>query len=150
MKLVIQRVGNAKVSINNIEHAKIGAGLLILVGIHETDTNQDVTWLASKTANMRIFKDAEGKMNLSVIDANADILAISQFTLFAKTAKGNRPSFIEAAKPDVAIKLYDDFCEELSKLTGREIKKGVFGADMQVELLNDGPVTIIIDSKQKD
>jgi D-aminoacyl-tRNA deacylase len=150
MKLVIQRVSNAKVSINNIEHAKIGAGLLILVGIHKTDTNQDVTWLTSKTANMRIFKDAEGKMNLSAIDANAEILAISQFTLFAKTAKGNRPSFIEAAKPDVAIKLYDDFCEELSKSTRREIKKGVFGADMQVELLNDGPVTIIIDSKQKE
>lgn len=149
MKLVIQRVQHAEVVINAQLHSRIDKGLLVLVGVHEEDSEQDADWLAGKLCNMRIFQDENDKMNLSVMDVAGDILAVSQFTLYASTTKGNRPSFIEAARPELATKLYDYFCDRLSMLMQKETKKGVFGADMKVSLLNDGPVTIVIDSKNK-
>lgn len=150
MRIVIQRVLNASVSIDGEAYSTINQGLMILVGIAEGDTEQDMEWLATKAANMRIFDDENGVMNRSVIDVGGEVLAVSQFTLTASTKKGNRPSYIHAAGHDLAIPLYDKFCERLQSLIGCEVKKGVFGADMQVALINDGPVTIIVDSKLKE
>ena len=149
MKIVIQRVARASVTIGGEKVSEIGKGLMILVGVVEGDTSEDMEWLALKTANMRIFNDENGVMNRSVIDTDGEILAVSQFTLAASTKKGNRPSYIHAAGHELAIPLYDAFCNKLAELTGKTTKKGVFGADMQVELMNDGPVTIIVDSKLK-
>lgn len=150
MRLVIQRVSRAKVSVDAATVSSIDTGLLILVGVEEGDTLQDAEWLAAKTANMRIFPDQNGVMNLSLTDIAGEALAVSQFTLTASTKKGNRPSYIRAARPETAIPLYEDFCLKLSGIIGKEVKKGIFGADMKVELVNDGPVTIIIDSKLKE
>ena len=150
MRLVIQRVSNADVVVEGKIINSIGKGLMLLVGVEKGDTENDIEWLAAKTANMRIFPDDEGTMNLSVIDINGEILAISQFTLTASTKKGNRPSYIRAETPALADKLYNDFCNSLSMLIGKEVKKGIFGADMKVTLTNDGPVTIIIDSRIKE
>ena len=149
MKIVIQRVARASVTIGGEKVSEIGKGLMILVGVVEGDTSEDMEWLALKTANMRIFNDENGVMNRSVIDTDGEILAVSQFTLAASIKKGNRPSYIHAAGHELAIPLYDAFCNKLAELTGKTTKKGVFGADMQVELVNDGPVTIIVDSKLK-
>lgn len=149
MKIVIQRVARASVTIGGEKVSEIGKGLMILVGVVEGDTSEDMEWLALKTANMRIFNDENGVMNRSVIDTDGEILAVSQFTLAASTKKGNRPSYIHAAGHELAIPLYDAFCNKLAEFTGKTTKKGVFGADMQVELVNDGPVTIIVDSKLK-
>lgn len=150
MRVVIQRVSHASVTINGTEKSSIGKGMLVLLGIETDDTEEDANWLADKITQLRIFEDVEGKMNLSLQDANGHYLVISQFTLFASTKKGNRPSFIRSAKPEVAIPLYEYFIKRLSKNTGNEIATGEFGADMKVSLLNDGPVTIIIDSKQRE
>ena len=146
MKIVIQRVKRASVTIDGTLHSKIGPGLLVLVGIREGDTIADVEWLAAKTAALRIFDDDAGVMNRCVMDVGGEILAVSQFTLNASTKKGNRPSYIHAAGHDLAVHLYEAYCAQLTTITGNEVKRGVFGADMQVELINDGPVTIIIDS----
>lgn len=150
MRLVIQRVTQASVEVDENIVSGIGTGLLILVGVETGDTREDADWLAAKTAAMRIFPDADGVMNLSVIDVDGELLAVSQFTLTASTKKGNRPSYIRAARPEEATRLYEYFCEKLSELTCREIGKGVFGADMKVVLVNDGPVTIIIDSRIRE
>ncbi len=150
MRLVIQRVKRASVTIGGALHSEIGEGLMVLVGVAQGDTIDDVKWLAAKTAAMRIFPDDEGVMNRSVIDCGGEVLAVSQFTLTASTRKGNRPSYIHAAGHDLAIPLYESYCEQVQALVGREVKRGVFGADMQVALINDGPVTIIIDSKLKE
>lgn len=150
MRLVIQRVSEASVSIGGELHSAIGRGLMVLVGVADGDTAADVEWLAAKTAAMRIFPDDNGVMNRSLIDIEGEALAVSQFTLNASTKKGNRPSYIHAAGHDVAIPLYELYCEQLTKLLGREVKRGVFGADMQVSLINDGPVTIVIDSRLRE
>lgn len=150
MKVVIQRVSKASVTITGQVKAKIAKGLLILLGIEEEDDKSDIEWLVPKIISLRIFNDAEEKMNLSVSDIEGDILVVSQFTLHASTKKGNRPSFIKAARPDKANQLYQEFVKNLSDLYKREIFTGSFGADMKVELINDGPVTIIIDTKQKE
>lgn len=149
MKLVIQRVREASVSIGGELHSSIGPGLMILVGVAEGDTADDVRWLAAKAVAMRIFSDDEGVMNRSLADVGGEMLAVSQFTLCASTKKGNRPSYIHAAGHDLAIPLYEMFCTECGILMGKEVKKGVFGADMQVALVNDGPVTIVIDSRSR-
>lgn len=150
MRLVIQRVSGASVSIGGTLHSGIGPGLLVLVGVAVGDTADDAKWLARKCVAMRIFPDGDGVMNRSVADAGGEILAVSQFTLNASTAKGNRPSYIRAAGHELAVPLYELFCDETSTLLGRETKRGVFGADMQVSLVNDGPVTIVIDSKIRE
>lgn len=150
MRLVIQRVKSASVTIDGKLFSAIGPGLLVLVGVAVGDSIDDMEWLAAKTAALRIFDDENGVMNRSVIDSDGEILAVSQFTLNASTKKGNRPSYIHAAPHELAIPLYDDFCDRLSQITGKKTLKGVFGADMQVALINDGPVTIIIDSKLKE
>jgi D-tyrosyl-tRNA(Tyr) deacylase len=150
MRVVIQRVQSASVTIDKKLFSAIEKGLLILVGIEEADTTEDIDWLCRKIIDLRIFADAEGKMNLSVKDAGGDILVISQFTLHASTKKGNRPSYIKAARPETAIPLYENFTTMLSNLYQKPVKTGVFGADMQVLLVNDGPVTICIDSKNKE
>lgn len=150
MRVVIQRVQSASVSINKSIFSSIDKGLLILVGVEETDTPEDIVWLCKKIIDIRIFPDESGKLNLSVKEAGGAILVVSQFTLHASTKKGNRPSFIKAAKPEVAIPLYEEFISVLSALAPKDIKTGVFGADMQVALINDGPVTIYIDSKNKE
>ena len=147
MRLVIQRVSKASVTIDNSVFSSINNGLMVLVGIEEGDDQKDADWIVQKLANMRIFSDAEGKMNLSVKDINGEVLVVSQFTLHASTQKGNRPSFIKAARPETAIPLYKSFINKVSTETGKECKTGVFGADMKVELINDGPVTIVMDSK---
>jgi D-tyrosyl-tRNA(Tyr) deacylase len=147
MIAVIQRVSKAGVTIEAMKKAEIKQGLLVLLGIEEADNEEDVQWLSKKIANMRIFGDEDDKMNLSLRDANGDILVISQFTLHANTRKGNRPSFIKAAKPDVAVPLYEQFLKAMEAIVGKQVFSGEFGADMKVELVNDGPVTIIIDSK---
>ncbi|TAE74859.1 MAG: D-tyrosyl-tRNA(Tyr) deacylase [Bacteroidetes bacterium] len=147
MRLIIQRVSEASVKINENIKGSIQKGLLVLVGIEENDTEKDADYLAQKTVNMRIFNDNEGKMNLSVLDVLGDILLISQFTLFASTKKGNRPSFIQAAKPEIAIPIYEKMIILFEKYLQKSIQTGEFGADMKVNLCNDGPVTIIIDSK---
>lgn len=149
MIAVIQRVKNASVTIEGKLHSEIGVGLLVLLGIGQEDTQEDIGWLAKKIVQMRIFSDSEQKMNLSVQDVGGDILLVSQFTLFASTKKGNRPSFIEAARPERAIPIYEKSIAIFSQELGKPIQTGEFGADMQVNLLNDGPVTIIIDSKNR-
>lgn len=150
MRLVIQRVSEAAVTIGGDLYSRIGRGLLILVGIAEGDTGDDADWLASKTASMRIFPDENGVMNLSMVDIGGEALAVSQFTLMASTRKGNRPSYIRAAGHETAIPLYEHYCERLSLLIGRDVARGRFGADMQVSLINDGPVTIVIDSRLRE
>ena len=150
MRTVIQRVTNASVTIDGTIKSKIKSGLLVLLGIEENDTQNDIDWLVKKIIQLRIFSDAEGKMNLSVLDINGNILVISQFTLLASTKKGNRPGYTRAAKPDIAIPLYEQFLSELKNQFGKEIYSGEFGADMKVELINDGPVTIIIDSNKME
>jgi D-aminoacyl-tRNA deacylase len=150
MRAVIQRVTSASVKISNKVKASVGTGLLVLLGIEEADSDADTEWLCRKIVNLRIFDDDNHLMNLSVLDTGGNILVISQFTLFAKTKKGNRPSYIRAAHPDTAIPLYNRFVELLSELLGKEVFTGEFGAMMQVELVNDGPVTIIIDTREKD
>lgn len=150
MKVVIQRVSSASVTIDAIVVADIQKGLLVLVGIEDADKQEDIDWLVIKIANIRIFDDANQVMNLSLKDINGEILVVSQFTLQASTKKGNRPSYINAAKPEIAIPLYENFLLKLENELGKVVKAGIFGADMKVLLLNDGPVTIIIDSKNKN
>ena len=150
MRTVVQRVRHASVTIDEQCVASIGQGMLLLVGFEDSDTADDLEWTAQKVANLRIFDDADGVMNRSVKDVDGELLVVSQFTLYASVKKGNRPSYIRAAKPDVAIPLYESFCETMSLQAGREVKTGVFGADMKVSLLNDGPVTIVIDTKHKE
>ncbi len=150
MRCVIQRVSEASVTIAEKVKSSIGLGLLVLIGIEETDNNEDIEWLCGKISKLRIFGDEAGVMNCSVMDVNGEILLISQFTLQASTKKGNRPSYLKAAKPDIAIPVYEKFISQLEKETGKKILTGEFGADMKVRLLNDGPVTIIIDSKNRE
>ncbi len=150
MRLVIQRVREAAVDIAGKRVAEIGPGLMILVGVENGDTEEDVRWLAAKTAALRIFDDEAGVMNRSVAEAGGGLLAVSQFTLMASTRKGNRPSYIRAAGHELAVPLYERYCELLAEAAGRLVARGVFGADMQVSLINDGPVTIIIDSHLKE
>lgn len=150
MRAVVQRVSEAAVRIEGRAHASIARGLLVLVAVEQADTDEDIEWLAGKIARLRVFRDDSGVMNRSVQDASGDVLAISQFTLFASTKKGNRPSYIRAARPEVAVPLYDKFVARLSFEIGREVKTGVFGADMKVSLVNDGPVTIVIDTKNRE
>ncbi|HBI57611.1 MAG: D-aminoacyl-tRNA deacylase [Duncaniella sp.] len=150
MRLVIQRVKRADVSIGGNLHSSIGAGLMVLVGVADGDSAEDAEWLAAKTVAMRIFNDEAGVMNRSVIDSGGDILAVSQFTLNASTRKGNRPSYIRAAGHDLAVPLYELYCAKCGEALGHTVKTGVFGADMQVSLVNDGPVTIVIDSKLRE
>lgn len=150
MRLVIQRVTRASVTIEQRLHSSISRGLLVLLGIEDEDTDEDISYLVAKLCGMRIFSDAEGKMNLDIRQAGGEILIVSQFTLYASTKKGNRPSFIKAARPEKAIPLYEKFISETAKLSGRPCQTGEFGAYMDVELLNDGPVTIILDSKTKE
>lgn len=150
MRLVIQRVSKASVRINNNLFSSIGNGLMVLVGIEDADDEKDIEWLVQKMVNMRIFSDTEGKMNLSVKDVNGEILLVSQFTLHASTQKGNRPSFIKAARPEKAIPLYEAFIKKTETELGKKCSTGEFGADMKVEIINDGPVTIVIDSKNKE
>ncbi|TJY36992.1 D-aminoacyl-tRNA deacylase [Pontimicrobium aquaticum] len=149
MKAVIQRVTKASVTTGRVKVASINDGLLILLGIINEDTQEDITWLSNKIANLRVFGDDQGVMNKSILDINGDAIVVSQFTLHANTKKGNRPSYIKAAKPDVAIPLYEQFVSQLESDLGKRVQTGEFGADMKVELINDGPVTIIIDTKQK-
>ncbi len=149
MIAVIQRVLEASVEIDQQTKAKIDQGLVVLLGIEEADSLEDIEWLALKIVNLRIFNDAQGVMNLSIKDHGGDIILVSQFTLHASTKKGNRPSYIKAAKPDIAIPLYEKFIIELTAQLGKPIQTGEFGADMQVKLINDGPVTIIIDTRDK-
>jgi D-tyrosyl-tRNA(Tyr) deacylase len=150
MRLVIQRVSEASVTVDGECISSIGRGLLVLVGVENGDTEQDAAWLAAKTAALRIFDDEDGVMNRSVVDVDGSLLAVSQFTLTASTRKGNRPSYIRAAGHGLAVPLYERYCALLSEAAGRQVLKGVFGADMKVRLLNDGPVTIIIDSRLKE
>jgi len=150
MRAVIQRVSHASVTIEGIVRSAIGNGLLALLGIEDADTAEDIEWLCGKIVNLRIFNDTEGVMNLSVKDIDGEILLVSQFTLHASTKKGNRPSYIRASKPDVAIPLYEQTIRTLAAQLGKSIGTGEFGADMKVELLNDGPVTILFDTKNKE
>jgi D-tyrosyl-tRNA(Tyr) deacylase len=150
MRVVIQRVTKATVTIEGEMHSAIGNGLLVLLGVEDADNDEDTKWLSNKIVNLRIFNDEEEVMNRSVVDINGEILLVSQFTLHASTKKGNRPSYIKASKPEVAIPLYKKMIAQLSSDLGKEIVTGLFGADMKVELLNDGPVTIIVDSKNKE
>ena len=150
MRAVIQRVQEASVTINSQLHVAITKGLLVLLGIEDADTGEDIDWLSAKIANLRIFDDDKGVMNLGVKDIGGEILLISQFTLHAATKKGNRPSYIKASKPEIAIPLYEKMIMQLEKDLGKPIGTGVFGADMKVRLLNDGPVTIIIDTKNRE
>jgi len=150
MRAVIQRVSKASVSINNQVKSEIKTGLILLIGIEESDTNEDIVWLSNKITQLRIFDDKDGVMNLSVKDINGEILAVSQFTLHAKIKKGNRPSYIQAAKPEISIPIYNQFVEQLKFDLDKEVKTGEFGAHMNIELVNDGPVTILIDTKNKE
>lgn len=150
MRAVIQRVSQASLTIDEQVYSSINQGLLVLLGVHQDDTEEDVNWLVSKIAQMRIFSDQEGKMNLSAQDIGASVMVVSQFTLHASTKKGNRPSFIEAAKPDLAVPLYEAFVKAMSIQFPNRTATGSFGADMKINLTNDGPVTIIIDSKQRE
>jgi len=149
MIAVIQRVKRASVTIDQNLHAAIDAGLLVLVGVEEADDSEDIDWLASKIANLRIFNDEAGVMNVSVRDINGELLVVSQFTLHASTKKGNRPSYIKAARPEKAVPVYEAFVKKVSSEIGKPVQTGVFGADMKIELVNDGPVTILIDTKNK-
>lgn len=150
MRAVIQRVSRASVTINGSVHSQINEGLLVLLGIEDADTTDDIEWLSSKIINLRIFNDNNGVMNVSVKDMDGGILLISQFTLHASTKKGNRPSYIKASKPEIAIPIYEQMIKQLSADLEKTIKTGEFGADMKVELLNDGPVTIVMDTKNKE
>ena len=150
MRAVIQRVSEASVVVEYEKVANIQQGLLVLLGIENEDTKEDADWLANKISALRIFSDSEGKMNNSILDVDGDVIVVSQFTLHAKTKKGNRPSYIKSARPEQAIPLYDQFKKELSEVIGKQVQSGEFGADMKVSLVNDGPVTIIIDSKNKE
>ncbi len=150
MRAVIQRVTGASVTIVGKIHAAIENGLLVLLGIEDADTEEDIEWLSGKIVNLRIFNDNDNVMNISIKETGGDILLISQFTLHASTKKGNRPSYIKASKPDIAIPLYEKMIQQLSRDMDKLIKTGIFGADMKVELINDGPVTILIDSKNKE
>ena len=150
MRVVLQRVKQASVTIENQIYSRIDAGILILLGIMEEDSAEDIEWLVKKIINLRIFGDAEGKMNYSVIDNSASLMVVSQFTLYGSTKKGNRPSFIKAARPDLAIPLYDQFIEQCKVVSELNVQSGSFGADMKLDLINDGPVTIIIDSKVRE
>ena len=150
MKAVIQRVTQANVSIDGTIKGKISSGLLVFLGIVSEDTLEDIQWLSNKIVQLRVFNDDEGVMNLSLKDIKGEILVISQFTLHAKTKKGNRPSYIKAARPEIAVPLYEKFINQLQQDLGKEIQSGVFGANMEIDLLNDGPVTIIIDTKNRE
>ncbi|HKO80753.1 MAG TPA: D-aminoacyl-tRNA deacylase [Chitinophagaceae bacterium] len=150
MKAVIQRVSKASVTINSKIHSQIGNGLLVLLGIEDADTAEDIEWLSSKIVNLRVFNDENDVMNVSLKDINGEILLVSQFTLHASTKKGNRPSYIKASKPEVAIPVYEKMIKQLSVDLDKPVQTGEFGADMKVELLNDGPVTIVIDTKSKE
>ena len=150
MRAVIQRVSKASVTIDNKIYSQIKNGLLVLIGIEDADTAEDGEWLSGKIVNLRIFNDDNGVMNVSVKDINGDILAVSQFTLHASTKKGNRPSYIKASKPEFAIPMYEKFVQQLGNDLGKTVSTGVFGADMKMDLLNDGPVTIVIDTKNKE
>jgi len=150
MKAVIQRVSKASVTIDGTLKSSIAKGLLILLGIEDADTEEDIEWLSSKIVNLRIFNDENGVMNISVKDAGGDIILVSQFTLHASTKKGNRPSYIKASKAEFAIPMYEKMIRQLQTDLGKAIQTGVFGADMKVELINDGPVTVVIDSKNKE
>ncbi len=150
MRIVIQRVKEASVSIGGVTHSAIGPGMMVLVGVDTGDTIDDARWLADKTAALRIFDDADGVMNLPVTAVGGEVLAVSQFTLTASTRKGNRPSYIRAARPEQSLPLYETYCTMVAERLGRPVARGVFGADMQVALVNDGPVTIIIDSHLKE
>jgi D-tyrosyl-tRNA(Tyr) deacylase len=149
MLSVIQRVSSASVTIDHVVKSSISQGLLVLVGIEDADTQEDIDWLAAKIVNLRIFSDADGVMNVSVKDNGGDIIVVSQFTLHASTKKGNRPSYLKASKPDIAIPLYEKFVSAVGQALGKPVQTGEFGADMKVSLLNDGPVTIIIDTQNK-
>ena len=150
MRAVIQRVSRASVTIDNKIHSQIKNGLLVLAGIEDADTAEDIEWLSGKIVNLRVFNDDNAVMNVSIKESNGDILVVSQFTLHASTKKGNRPSYIKASKPEFAIPMYEKFIQQLSNDLGKTVGTGVFGADMKVELLNDGPVTIVIDTKNKE
>lgn len=150
MRVVIQRTTHASVTIGGQLKSAIGPGMLILVGIEDADGPEDIDWLCRKIVNLRIFDDDKGVMNRSVLETGGDILVVSQFTLHASTKKGNRPSYIRAARPEISIPLYEQFCEALSQALGKSVETGQFGADMQVQLLNDGPVTICMDTKNKE
>lgn len=150
MRIVIQRVSEASVTVDGTVTGAIEQGLLVLMGVEDTDTAEDIQWLSNKIVNLRIFNDENGVMNLAIKDTGGDILLVSQFTLHASTKKGNRPSYIKASKPDIAIPMYEKMIQQLEADLGRKIQAGVFGADMKVRLLNDGPVTIVIDSKNKE
>jgi len=150
MRAVLQRVTQASVSIGGSLKSRIGPGLLVLLGIEEPDGQEDIEWLSGKISRLRLFNDPDGVMNLSVVETNGDIMVVSQFTLHASTKKGNRPSYIRAARPETAIPLYEKFIKRLSMETGKEVKTGEFGAMMHIQLINDGPVTIIIDSKNRE
>jgi D-tyrosyl-tRNA(Tyr) deacylase len=150
MRVIIQRVTQAQVQIDGKLFSEIGNGLLVLLGIEDADSDEDINWLAQKIVNLRVFNDENGVMNISLIDANFDILLVSQFTLFASTKKGNRPSYIKASRPEFAIPLYEKIIAKLEELLGKKIATGTFGADMQISLTNNGPVTIMIDSKLKE
>ena len=150
MRVIIQRVSEASVTIEGKVKSAIEQGLLILVGVEDADTMEDIQWLCRKTVNLRIFNDENGVMNRSVKDIEGSLLVVSQFTLHASTKKGNRPSYIKASKPDIAIPMYEAFLKEIATISGLEVQTGSFGADMKVRLLNDGPVTIYIDSKNKE
>ena len=150
MRAIIQRVSSASVTIDDKIYSQVNTGLLVLLGIEDADTSEDVEWLSGKIVNLRIFNDDNGVMNVSVKDIDGDILVVSQFTLHASTKKGNRPSYIRASKPEFAIPMYERFVKQLSNDLDKNIQTGVFGADMKVELLNDGPVTIVIDSKNRE
>lgn len=150
MRVVIQRVLSASVDVEGKTIASISKGLLLLCAFEASDNEQDLTWMTGKISRLRIFSDNEGKMNLSVMDIDGDVLAVSQFTLYASTKKGNRPSFVRSAPPEKAARLFENFCKMLSASVGKNVQTGIFGADMKVKLINDGPVTIIIDSKNKE
>ena len=150
MRVVIQKITHASVDIEKQTVASINKGLLVLVGIEDSDTNEDITWLSAKIVNLRVFEDENGVMNLSVKDVDGEVLVVSQFTLHAATKKGNRPSYIRAARPEVAIPIYEAFIKQVETLLGKQVPTGQFGAMMQVNLCNDGPVTILIDTKNKD
>ena len=150
MKAVIQRVREASVTVDEVKVSEIGTGLLVLLGVAEGDSLEELQWLAQKIANLRIFDDAEGVMNLSLRETGGDLIVVSQFTLLALTKKGNRPSYIRAARPEEANPFYEIFVNEMSKLIGKSVGRGVFGADMKVRLLNDGPVTLVIDTRNRE
>ncbi|TXN36927.1 D-tyrosyl-tRNA(Tyr) deacylase [Flagellimonas hymeniacidonis] len=150
MRAVIQRVSRASVTVDHKLVSSIGNGLLVLLGIEDADGKEDIEWLSKKIVNLRIFNDEEGIMNCSILDTNGDMIVVSQFTLHALTKKGNRPSYIKASKPEIAIPLYEVFVQKIEEALGKTVGTGVFGADMKVDLLNDGPVTILIDTKHKE